>query len=103
MIVGKIAKTVLKLILPQIAELLVPVKKYCFEDNELDIKSREFEQKLTDQAFRITALVDMVKSKVEIIDNMKEELKEVNKVLDETKDIMKKLKNKKMFKSLFNG
>jgi|TARA_Y100000034_G_scaffold19721_1_gene22344 predicted amino acid-binding ACT domain protein len=96
MIVGKIAKAVLKLILPQIAELLVPVKKYCFEDNELDIKSREFEQKLTDQAFRITALVDMVKSKVEIIDNMKEELKEVNGVI-------KKIKNKKMFKSLFNG
>ena len=30
MIVGKIAQAVLKLILPQVAELLVPVKKYGF-------------------------------------------------------------------------
>ena len=93
MIIGKIAQAVIKIILPQMAELLVPVKKYCFEDNELDIKLRELEQKTTDQGFRITTLTDMVKSKDEIIDNMKEEIKSMNKILN-------KLKNKKIFKSL---
>ena len=94
MIVAKIAKAVLKLLLPQMAELLVPVKKYCFEENELDVKLRELEQKTTDQGFRITTLTDMVKSKDEIVDNMKEELKSMSK-------IMTKLSNKSAFKKLF--
>ena len=87
MIVGKIAKAVLKLLLPQIAELLVPVKKYCFEDNELDIKQRELEQKVTDQGFRLTTLTDTIKSMSEIIDDMK--------------DDMKKISNMKVFKKKF--
>tara|TARA_Y100000310_G_C20228303_1_gene598995 strand:- start:43 stop:324 length:282 start_codon:yes stop_codon:yes gene_type:complete len=91
MIIGKIAQAVIKIILPQMAELLVPVKKYCFEDNELDIKLRELEQKTTDQGFRITTLTDMVKSKDEIIDNMKEEIKSMNKILNKVKN-MKKFK-----------
>jgi len=84
MIIGKLAQAVLKLLLPQIAELLVPIKKYCFEDNELDIKYRELEQKITDQGFRITVLTDMVKARDEIIDKME--------------DMFKKLKNTKAFK-----
>ena len=91
MIIGKIAQAVIKIILPQMAELLVPVKKYCFEDNELDIKLRELEQKTTDQGFRITTLTDMVKSKDEIIDIMKEEIKSMNKILNKVKN-MKKFK-----------
>tara|TARA_Y100000310_G_scaffold252801_1_gene259527 strand:+ start:412 stop:678 length:267 start_codon:yes stop_codon:yes gene_type:complete len=86
MIIGKIAKAVLNILLPQMAELLVPVKKYCFEDNELDIKCRELEQKVTDQGFRMTKIIDMVKSRDEIIDNM-------------TAD-MKKIRNMKVFKKL---
>ena len=78
MIVGKLAKVLLKIILPQIAELLVPVKKYCFEDNELDVKTRELEQKVTDMGFRITALTDMIKAKDEIVDNMKEDMKKIS-------------------------
>jgi len=84
MIISKLAQAVLKRLLPQIAELLVPVKKYCFEDNELDIKYRELEQKITDQGFRITVLTDMVKARDEIIDKME--------------DMFKKLKNTKAFK-----
>ena len=79
MIVGKLAKVLLKIILPQIAELLVPVKKYCFEDNELDVKTRELEQKVTDQGFRITTLTDMIKARDEIVDNMKEDMKALKK------------------------
>ena len=86
MIVGKIAQAVLKLILPQVAELLVPVKKYCFEDNELDVKCQELEQKITDQGFKMTKLIDMVKARDEIIDNV-------------TGD-MKKIRNMKVFKKL---
>ena len=78
MIVAKIAKAVLKLIMPQVAELLVPLKEYCFKDNELDIKCRELEQKLTDQAFRVTTLTTMVKSKDEIIDNIQESVKKIS-------------------------
>ena len=86
MIIGKIAQAVLKLVLPQVAELLVPVKKYCFEDNELDVKCQELEQKITDQGFKMTKLIDMVKARDEIIDNM-------------TGD-MKKIRNMKVFKKL---
>ena len=86
MIIGKLAKAVLKLILPQIAELLVPVKKYCFEDNELDIKCNELEQKVTDLGFRITTQTDMIKARDEIVDNLK--------------DDMKKIRNMKVFKKL---
>ena len=78
MIIGKLAQAVLKLLLPQIAELLVPVKKYCFEDNELDIKYRELEQKVTDQGFRITTLTDMIKARDEIIDSMKDDMKKIS-------------------------
>jgi len=76
--IGKIAKAVLKLLLPQMAELLVPIKKYCFEDNELDIKQRELEQKITDFGFRITTLTDMIKARDEIIDNLKEDMKKIS-------------------------
>tara|TARA_Y100000310_G_scaffold277495_1_gene295289 strand:- start:541 stop:807 length:267 start_codon:yes stop_codon:yes gene_type:complete len=86
MIIGKLAQAVLKLLLPQIAELLVPVKKYCFEDNELDIKQRELEQKVTDQGFRITTQTDTIKAMSEIIDNMDGD--------------MKKIRNMKVFKKL---
>ena len=78
MIIGKLAQAVLKLLLPQIAELLVPVKKYCFEDNELDIKYRELEQKVTDQGFRITTQTDMIKARDEIIDSMKDDMKKIS-------------------------
>ena len=70
MIIGKIAQAVLKLVLPQVAELLVPVKKYCFEDNENNIKLRELEQTVTDQGFRITTQTDMIKVRDEKIDNI---------------------------------
>ena len=81
-----IAQAVIKIILPQVAELLVPVKKYCFEDNELDVKCQELEQKITDQGFKMTKLIDMVKARDEIIDNV-------------TGD-MKKIRNMKVFKKL---
>ena len=80
MIVGKIAKVVLKLILPQVAELLVPVKKYCFEENELDVKVRELEQKATGLEFRITTLTDMIKAKDEIVDKIKQDMEKIYKM-----------------------
>ena len=86
MIIGKLVKVLLKIIMPQVVELLVPVKKYCFEDNELDIKCNELEQKVTDLGFRITTLTDMIKARDEIIDNMK--------------DDMKTIRNMKVFKKL---
>jgi hypothetical protein len=88
MIVGKIAKAVLKLILPDVTEHLLKIFKlekvlaYVELPNEADKGVRALKDEL-----------DMVKG----------ELKEVNKVLHDTKDIMKKLKNKKMFKSIFDG
>ena len=88
MIVGKIAKAVLKLILPDVTEHLLKIFElekvlaYVELPNEADKGVRALKDEL-----------DMVKG----------ELKEVNKVLHDTKDIMKKLKNKKMFKSIFDG
>ena len=88
MIVGKIAKAVLKLILPDVTEHLLKIFKlekvlaYVELPNEADKGVRALKDEL-----------DMVKG----------ELKEVNKVLHDTKDITKKLKNKKMLKSIFDG
>tara|TARA_Y100000310_G_scaffold334196_1_gene413356 strand:+ start:936 stop:1163 length:228 start_codon:yes stop_codon:yes gene_type:complete len=75
--------------MPLIMDLIKPIKKYCFEDNELDIKCKELEQKITDQGFRITTLTDMVKQRDEAIDEIKETLKAI--------------KNKKTFKKIFGG
>ena len=84
MIIGGIARAVFKLLLPEVIERIAPLRKYVDEDNELDIKCRELEQKITDQGFRITVLTDMVKARDEIIDKME--------------DMFKKLKNTKAFK-----
>ena len=78
-----------KLAMPLIMDLIKPIKKYCFEDNELDIKCKELEQKITDQGFRITTLTDMVKKRDEVIDTLN--------------DSMKTLKNKKTFKKMFDA
>ena len=115
MFIGKLAKAVLKLLLPQMAELLVPVKKYCFEENEVDIKCKELEQKVTDQGFRLTTLTDMVKTRDEIIDNIQESMKKIlnmkeaippvidKKEWEEMKKFMDKVKNKSIWKKLKNG
>lgn len=86
MIIGGIAKAVFKLLLPEVLERIAPLRKYVDEDNELDVKCRELEQKITDYGFRMTKLVDMVKARDEIIDNMKAD--------------MKKIRNMKVFKKL---
>lgn len=93
MIIGKLAKIVIKIIMPDILELLVPLKKYVHEDNELDVKARELEQKLTDQAFRITSLTDLLKDKLENVDKIEKDIVDIS-------DTFKRLKNKKVFKSL---
>ena len=91
--IGKIAKAVIKIIMPDVAELLVPLKKYAFEENELDIKCRELEQKVTDLGFRITTLADMLKSKLESVDKIQRDMEDIS-------DTVKILKNKKAFKKL---
>ena len=91
--IGRIAKAVLKLIMPEVLELLVPLKKYAFEDNELDIKCRELEQIVTNQGFKITSLVDMLKNKLENVDKIEQDMVDIS-------DTFKRLKNKKAFKSL---
>ena len=91
--IGKIAKAVIKLVMPDVMELLVPLKKYAFEENELDIKCRELEQKVTDQGFRITTLADMLKSKLESVDKIERDMEDIS-------DTFKRLKNKKVFKKL---
>ena len=91
--IGKIAKAVIKIIMPDVAELLVPLKKYAFEENELDIKCRELEQKVTDLGFRITTLADMLKSKLESVDKIERDMEDIS-------DTFKRFKNKAAFKKL---
>ena len=74
-----IPQLVLKFVLPKVLELLVPYKKYCFEDNELDIKCRELEQKLTDQGHKMITLIDMIKARDEAIDKLEEFEKQVRR------------------------
>ena len=96
MIIGKIAKAVLNILLPQMAELLVPVKKYCFEDNELDIKCRDLEQKCTDIGFKVEAMKTLIKDLDDKSHPPAIDLEE----WEDVKDTIKKIKNKKVFKSL---
>ena len=86
--IGKIAKAVLKLILPDVTEHLMRVFKmdkllnYMELDNPADLGVK----KLTDE-------MDMVKAELKEINTLKEEIKSMSNIIN-------KLKNKKIFKSL---
>ena len=56
--------------------------KYKDEPNELDIGMKDLEKKATDDGFRITAAVDMMKGYAESIDKLTESVKSINKVID---------------------
>ena len=104
----------LKLLSPKVIKAII---KYVFEDNKLDItvrelksKVRELEQKCTDNGFRITAVVDMVKGHTESVDKFDEKLKQIDKIAhppaidlnewEQVKADMKKIRNKGAFKKL---
>ncbi len=82
--------------MPQVIKLLVPVKKYCFEDNELDIKCRDLEQKCTDIGFKVEAMKTLIKDLDDKSHPPAIDLEE----WEDVKDTIKKIKNKKVFKSL---
>ena len=90
------APMVLKWVLPEVRELLVPLFKYKDEPNDADKKLIVQEKKLESQGKELKLLREMV------IDLGKESHPPVID-LDEWKDVkdtIKKLKNKKAFKSL---
>tara|TARA_Y100000310_G_C20539764_1_gene742639 strand:+ start:163 stop:453 length:291 start_codon:yes stop_codon:yes gene_type:complete len=91
-----IPRLILKLVMPQVIKLLVPVKKYCFEDNELDIKCRDLEQKCTDIGFKVEAMKTLIKDLDDKSHPPAIDLEE----WEDVKDTIKKIKNKKVFKSL---
>tara|TARA_Y100000310_G_scaffold135411_1_gene134281 strand:+ start:2673 stop:3077 length:405 start_codon:yes stop_codon:yes gene_type:complete len=72
---------------PKIKELF----KYKDEPNELDIGFRDLEKKVTDDGFRITAAVDMMKGYVETIDKLSENIKSINKVIDRFDDKLQQI------------
>ena len=79
MIQGLLIKQLMKVLMPILADHLAPMKKYVFEDNELDVKCRELEQKLTDQGHKMTTLIDMIKARDEAIDKLEEFEKQVRR------------------------
>ena len=90
------APMVLKWVLPEVREILVPLFKYKDEPNDADKKLVVQEKKLESQGKEIKLLREMV------IDLSKESHPPVID-LDEWKDVkdtIKKLKNKKGFKKL---
>ena len=53
------------------------VTKYVDKPNELDMGFRDLEKKVTDDGFRITATIDMIKGYAETIDNVYDRVKQI--------------------------
>ena len=67
------------------------VTKYVDKPNELDTGFRDLEKKVTDGAFKITAVVDMIKSYSETIDNVADRVKQIDSVIDKFDDKIKQI------------
>ena len=112
MIQGKIVQMVLKLVLPQLIKhpIIKGLIKYKEEPNDVDIKVRDLEKKITDIGFKATATIDMVKKDAESIDIISEKVKSFEKIThppaidlkewQDVKDAVKKMKKLRVFKSL---
>ena len=58
------------------------VTKYVDKPNELDTGFRDLEKKVTDDGFKITAAVDMIKNYAETIDNVADRVKQIDSIID---------------------
>jgi len=67
------------------------VTKYVDKPNELDVGFRDLEKKITDDAFRITAAVDMIKGYAETIDNVFDRVKQIDKIIDRFDDKLQQI------------
>ena len=61
MIPASFAAMILKFVLPEVREILVPLFKYKDEPNELDVQMEDVEKKCTDTGFKVTAMQDVIK------------------------------------------
>ena len=83
--IGKIAKAVLKLIMPDVVEHLMQVFKLDKLVNYMELPND------ADKG------VKAIKNELEMVKN---ELRDANKAMEDVKDFMKKVKNKAVFKKL---
>ena len=67
------------------------VTKYVDKPNELDTGFKDLEKKVTDDGFKITAAVDMIKSYAEKIDNVAGRVKQIDKVIDKFDDKLQQI------------
>ena len=67
------------------------VTKYVDKPNELDTGFRDLEKKVTDDGFRITAAVDMIKGYAETIDNVFDRVKQIDKVIAKFDDKLQQI------------
>ena len=67
------------------------VTKYVDKPNELDVGYRDLDKKVTDDAFRITAAVDMIKGYAETIDNVADKVRQIDKVIDKFDDKLQQI------------
>ena len=91
MIQGLLGKQVIKILMPILLEILEPIKKYCFEDNELDVKVKDLEKNITDIGFKHTASIDMIKKYSETIDNIEQKVKSIDKVINKFDEKIKQI------------
>ena len=67
------------------------VTKYVDKPNELDVGYRDLDKKVTDDGFRITAAVDMIKGYAETIDNVADKVRQIDKVIDKFDDKLQQI------------
>ena len=67
------------------------VTKYVDKPNELDVGYRDLDKKVTDDGFRITAAVDMIKGYAEKIDNVADKVRQIDKVIDKFDDKLQQI------------
>ena len=102
-LLAKSMPTITKKIVEEIAHRFMPVEKYCFEDNELDISVKEMKKEFDSMKFKVNAQRDLFKDIQNQIDKIQKiahppaiDLKE----FEDMKETIRLIKNKKVFKSL---
>ncbi len=80
-------KQFMKLAMPIVLEHLAPMRKYCFEDNELDESVKEMKKTLTSLEFKQNAMRDLFK-------DIQEQIEDVKKLAQVPKDFSREIDSK---------
>tara|TARA_Y100000310_G_C20554174_1_gene749671 strand:+ start:157 stop:456 length:300 start_codon:yes stop_codon:yes gene_type:complete len=94
MIPASFAPMILKIILPQIREILAPLFKYKDEPNELDIQMEDVEKKCSDISIKLEAMESVLKD----LDDDSHPIQPFDERITKLEEFAKQVRRKKAFK-----